>query len=54
MILLLEEETGTGDDKTISKIKEIQSKSEGKKGQYIHYHYHDETPFRPCRRVKLS
>jgi len=53
MKLYLEEETGTGEDKTISKIKEVQSKSEGKKGQYVHTCYHDEGNGRPCKREVL-
>ena len=52
MKIILEEETGEGEDKTISKIKEISDIKEAKKGQFVHYCYHDDEHPRACRRVK--
>ena len=50
MKLFLEEETGIGDEKTISIIKEITKIDEAVKGSIIHKCYHDEGNGRPCRR----
>ena len=58
MKLLLEEETGTGEDKAITLVKEITDIKEAKSGQYVHYCYHgdllaDGKSVKPCRRVKI-
>lgn len=58
----LEQETGTGEEKAIVKVKTVKDKAEAIKdkgmGQnYFHTCYHDELDFEgqgePCKRVKI-
>ena len=54
----LEEERGTGRNKTISIIKEVPDKATAIKDKtinkcYYHKCYHDETPPRPCKREEI-
>lgn len=63
MKLLLEKETGTGEEKTIVLVKEVTDKAQAIKdkgsGKYfIHYCYHDKfladgKSTKPCRREVL-
>ena len=58
MKLFLEEETGTGENKTISILKTVKDKAEAIKDKtintcYIHYCYHDEERPRPCKRERV-
>lgn len=63
MKLILEEETGTGENRIISKVKEVTSKQQaindkrpGRKS-FIHYCYHDKeiarNQYKPCKREEL-
>ena len=61
MKLILEKETGTGDNLTISKVKEVPDKAtaikdKGTGKHYLHYCYHDEPKngqYRPCKRETI-
>ncbi len=57
MKLILEEEMGKGEEKTIVKVKEITNEKEATKGQFIHKCYHDEPDkngcCKPCIRRKV-
>ena len=63
VILILEKEEGTGEDKIISKVKEVSNmaqavKDKGEGKHYLHYCYHDKfladgKSYKPCRRMAI-
>lgn len=63
VILILEKETGTGEDKIISKVKEVSDmkqavKDKGTGKNYLHYCHHDKfladgKSYKPCRRMVI-
>ena len=58
MKIFLEEQTGTGENITISKIKEVSSLSNAIKDKtankcFIHKCRHDENPQRACERIEI-
>ena len=39
-------------NKAFEKVKEVSSKEEALKDEWVHECYHDKEPYRPCRRYK--